>query len=294
MKAVLGSSSSGPQNQYHDPKLTPRVQPNARDPTKAWEKLQVKQIVKSIEPQSYDVPKPEGHIRMVCISDTHNRTDNLKLPDGDILIHAGDFSNVGLEGDVRRFTEFLTWQHHKHKIIIAGNHDLTFDTDNYDKHCKKFALHGHRDPNDSTKCRNILLNSNVCTYLEDSEVKVEGYRIYGSPWQPEFCDWAFNLVRGEQCLEKWDLIPEGIDILITHGPPIGHGDLCSSNLRAGCVDLLHTIQTRVKPKYHIFGHIHEGYGITTDGVTTYVNASTCNLRYQPINPPIIIDLPVKH
>jgi len=88
---------------------------------------------------------------------------------------------------------------------------------------------------------------------------------------------------------------------------------CVLIILTGCVDLLHTIQTRVKPKYHIFGHIHEGmfvkvftteltlltvyycigYGITTDGVTTYVNASTCNLRYQPINPAIIIDLPVK-
>ena len=73
----------------------------------------------SVEPQSYDVPKPDGHIRMVCISDTHNRTDNLKLPDGDILIHAGDFSNVGLEGDIHRFTEFLTKQHHKHKVITV-------------------------------------------------------------------------------------------------------------------------------------------------------------------------------
>lgn len=73
----------------------------------------------SVEPQSYEVPKPDGHIRMVCISDTHNRTDGLKLPDGDILIHAGDFSNVGLEGDIRRFTEFLTWQHHKHKVTVV-------------------------------------------------------------------------------------------------------------------------------------------------------------------------------
>ena len=70
----------------------------------------------SVEPQSYDVSKPDGHIRMVCISDTHNRTDGLKIPEGDILIHAGDFSNVGLEGDIRRFTEFLSWQHHKHKV----------------------------------------------------------------------------------------------------------------------------------------------------------------------------------
>ena len=74
-----------------------------------------------------------------------------------------------------------------------------------------------------------------------------------------FCDWAFNLPRGEKCLEKWDLIPEGVDVVMTHGPPIGHGDLCRIDKgRAGCVDLLLTLQNRVKPKFHVFGHIHEG------------------------------------
>ncbi|XP_070534012.1 metallophosphoesterase MPPED2-like [Ptychodera flava] len=86
-------------------------------------------------------------------------------------------------------------------------------------------------------------------------------------------------------------IPEGIDILITHGPPLGHGDKTMSEQRAGCVELLNTIQKRVKPKYHIFGHIHEGYGMTSDGYTTYINASTCTLRYRPINKPVIFDLP---
>lgn len=76
--------------------------------------------------------------------------------------------------------------------------------------------------------------------------------------QPEFHKWAFNLPRGSQCLEKWDKIPEDTDVLITHTPPIGHGDLCCTGVRAGCVELLTTVQQRVKPKYHIFGHIHEG------------------------------------
>ena len=76
--------------------------------------------------------------------------------------------------------------------------------------------------------------------------------------QPEFGGWAFNLQRGKPCHEKWVKIPEGVDILITHGPPIGHGDLCRNGLRAGCVDLLREVQERVRPKYHLFGHIHEG------------------------------------
>lgn len=76
--------------------------------------------------------------------------------------------------------------------------------------------------------------------------------------QPEFCDWAFNLPRGDSCQAKWDLIPDKVDILLTHGPPLGHGDLLQGGGRSGCVNLLYTIQQRVKPKYHVFGHIHEG------------------------------------
>lgn len=76
--------------------------------------------------------------------------------------------------------------------------------------------------------------------------------------QPEFCKWAFNLPRGEPCLSKWNQIPDDTDILITHTPPVGYGDLCCTGVRAGCVELLSTVQRRVLPKYHIFGHIHEG------------------------------------
>ena len=76
--------------------------------------------------------------------------------------------------------------------------------------------------------------------------------------QPEFCSWGFNLPRGDPCLEKWQKIPSNVDILMTHGPPIGHGDLCTGGNRAGCVDLLREVQYRIRPKYHVFGHIHEG------------------------------------
>ena len=79
--------------------------------------------------------------------------------------------------------------------------------------------------------------------------------------QPEFYGWAFNLPRGGACQAKWDLIPDKVDVLMTHGPPLGHGDTLQSGGRSGCVNLLHTIQQRVQPKYHIFGHIHEGMQI---------------------------------
>ncbi len=96
--------------------------------------------------------------------------------------------------------------------------------------------------------------------------------------------------RGPQLLDKWNAIPANIDILISHSPPLGHGDLCRSGLRAGCTELLSTVQQRVKPKYHIFGHIHEDYGVTSDGKIIFINASTCDVEYSPKNPPIVFDI----
>lgn len=128
--------------------------------------------------------------------------------------------------------------------------------------------------------------------------------------QPEFGCWAFNLSRGEECLSKWNQIPAGIDVLITHTPPLGHGDLVCSGVRAGCTELLSTVQHRVQPKYHVFGHIHEGiyiivntlckyyntvfpgYGVTSDGKIIFINASTCDINYIPNNPPVVFDIPL--
>jgi len=75
----------------------------------------------------------------------------------------------------------------------------------------------------------------------------------------------------------------------------GHGDLCKHGGRAGCVDLLDEVESRIRPRYHVFGHIHEGYGATTNGETTFINASTCNYRYDRhnLNPPIVFDVPTK-
>ena len=141
-----------------------------------------------------------------------------------------------------------------------------------------------------------MVIENCTHYLEDSEVPggIGGYRVWGSPWSPWFCDWGFNLRRGPEIKAKWDMIPDGIDILMTHGPPLGFGDRCSDGNLAGCVDLLDAIRNRIRPLYNIYGHIHEGYGCYSDGTTTYINASSVNMDYYAVNKPIVFDLPIKY
>ena len=123
------------------------------------------------------------------------------------------------------------------------------------------------------------------------EVPIDSVRFYGSPWQPWFYDWAFNLERGSEIRAKWDLIPEGIDILITHDPPYGIGDLTSRGKNVGCQDLLEVIE-KIKPGVHICGQFHEGYGIASNGKTTFINASGSDHHYQPVNPSVAYDLEI--
>ncbi len=206
-------------------------------------------------------------MRIVCLSDTHDLLDKLEVPDGDLLVHAGDFTKRGDLPAIRTFNEQLAALPHPHKVVIAGNHDFAFE----------------QDPEAARACLT------AATYLEDAEVEIAGLRIYGSPWQPWFFNWAFNLQRGAPLREKWALIPEGLDILLTHGPPAGFGDLCVNGNRVGCQDLLEAIQ-RVQPRLHVFGHIHEDYGRWSLGSTTLINACNCTLRYKPINAPVVVDL----
>jgi predicted phosphohydrolase len=213
------------------------------------------------------------HMRFVCVSDTHGMHDRLPMPPGDVFLFAGDMlGGRGLDG-VRSFAAFLRALPHRHKLVIAGNHDFPFQ----------------REPGEAR-----ALLAGCCAYLEDSEAVVEGVRVYGSPWQPWFFDWAFNLERGEAIRRKWDLIPEEVDILLTHGPAAGHGDAVdrgrNAGQRVGCADLLDALR-RVRPKVHVFGHIHEGYGETREGGTRCLNVSMCDVDYTPVNDPVVFDYP---
>ena len=205
-------------------------------------------------------------MRIVCISDTHSRQSQLSVPDGDVLVHAGDFTTRGGRKEIEAFDAWLGTLPHAHKVVVAGNHDFAFE----------------RDPEARTWIRNAV-------YLQDEEVTLVGLRFYGSPWQPRFYDWVFNLDRGEPLRTVWEKIPTGLDVLITHGPPRGILDRTANGDDAGCDDLLDRVEL-VRPRVHVFGHIHEGYGVVTRGATRFVNACSCDVDYHAVQAPIVVDL----
>lgn len=207
--------------------------------------------------------------RVVVISDTHNRHDEVSLPGGDILIHCGDATGRGRPGEVEKFLAWFDKQPYVYKIMIAGNHDFMFQT----------------NPLDIGKG---LLNYPNTIYLQDSSIICFGIKFYGSPWQPWFHDWAFNAVRGEEIAAIWDNIPPDTDFLITHGPPMGILDRTQEGDRVGCEDLWRRIK-KIKPRVHAFGHIHEAYGTYYNEHTLFANASICTLNYVPSNKPIVFD-----
>lgn len=269
------------------------VDKDTGNPSKAWERIRVHQRYYRCDPFPTSTPISEDKIRFVCISDTHGKIEGSKLhmPPGDVLLHAGDFTQKGHMNEIQKFNSYLGALPYKVKVVIAGNHDLTFDDNITEASLRTFGVQKSTVESylreRGLKSVKQMLTSAI--YLEDSLVTVCGIKIYGAPWQPVFCDWGFNLNRGEDILKKWQTIPADLDILMTHGPPVGHGDLTGGNNNVGCVELLNTVQKRVKPKFHVFGHIHEGYGVTSDGYTTFINASTCTRRYLPTNAPIVFD-----
>lgn len=269
------------------------VDKDTGNPSKAWERIRVHQRYYRCDPFPPSTPISEDKIRFVCISDTHGKIEGSKLhmPPGDVLLHAGDFTQKGHMNEIQKFNSYLGALPYKVKVVIAGNHDLTFDDNITEASLRTFGVQKSTVESylseRGLKSVKQMLTSAI--YLEDSLVTVCGIKIYGAPWQPVFCDWGFNLNRGEDILKKWQTIPADLDILMTHGPPVGHGDLTGGNNNVGCVELLNTVQKRVKPKFHVFGHIHEGYGVTSDGYTTFINASTCTRRYLPTNAPIVFD-----
>lgn len=209
-------------------------------------------------------------MNLTFISDTHSLHQNLVTGTGDVLIHCGDFTGRGTLDDTLNFAEFMAAQAFTHKVVIAGNHDRCFED----------------------KRRNVaeyILADCGITYLNDSGITINGVKFWGSPVQPEFCDWAFNRERGADIRQHWNKIPADTDVLLTHGPAFGILDLCTHGERVGCEELLQTL-LRVQPKIHAFGHIHEGYGIHEQDGTIFINASVLDERYRLRNPPLVVEI----
>lgn len=240
-----------------------------------------------IVPFPFTDPKPVGWTRFVLFSDTHGRHDNIPAehrPAADVLLHMGDFTNTGELEQVQSFSSWLGSYPAAEKVVIAGNHDVTFQEDYYKTNFRRYHRWGAFD------CEEVRAALTNCTYLEDTSTTLAaGYEIYGSPWQPEFGGWAFNLNRGAECRKAWEKIPPRPDILMTHGPAKGIVDQCSNGFHAGCEELLTAVKQRTIP-LHLSGHIHEAYGMESDGRTLFVNASTCTLQYNPDHAPIVLDL----
>jgi len=216
-------------------------------------------------------------MKITFISDTHNKHNHLTrkgmgtiLGSGDIVVHAGDISSMGKDHEIQNFLNWFARTDFKHKIFIAGNHDFGFENGfEIDQEFKDMGV----------------------IYLQDSEVTIDGIKFYGSPWQPEFYNWAFNLPRGEKLAEKWSKIPTDTDILITHGPVYGILDYAPMGGRVGCEELYKRV-FEVKPKIHVCGHIHDSYGQKSIDGVEFLNASVLNERYEHANKPISLEFDV--
>jgi len=215
--------------------------------------------------------------KILFISDTHGKHKTLEkrfaLPKADTIVHAGDVSNVGRDWQIK---EFLNWfgglDQYKNKIMIAGNHDFLFE-------------------NNPTLAKEMIPDN--IHYLEDSGVEIDGINFWGSPVTPPFFDWAF--MRSEDKIKKhWEYVPENTDVLITHGPPYTILDTVYRDyIQVGSKSLLAEVMNRIKPQIHVFGHIHETYGVEEHDGIKYINASNLNLSYDVVNKPILIELDIK-
>lgn len=209
-------------------------------------------------------------MRLVCISDTHYKVA-MPIPDGDVLIHAGDMTGRGTMRELAPVGEWLRSLPHSRKIVVPGNHDTLFESN-------------------PTLARSILgEDRGGLEILIDQMAVWEGVIFWGSPWSNEFMGWAFGARPGGHSAAVYGRIPMGVDVLITHGPPMYIRDRVGSGPHFGNPDLLARVR-EVRPKVHVFGHIHDGYGQEISGGTHFINAAMCDEGYKQVNPPVVVDL----
>ncbi|KAK6042988.1 Ser/Thr phosphatase family protein [Cooperia oncophora] len=318
------------------------VDPLSSRPIECWKKYKrLGRVSGPAKTLRLDTPVFDNKVRFVCISDTHERLDEFLpiIPDGDVLIHAGDFTNYGDLGEVIKFNSEIGQLPHKYKLVIPGNHELGFEDgevmndkqmaglnmlgikkayellsncphylstrsiDGYAGRIKRIRLRvDHTHPYAESGphytfplCVPPHLRSLKGRVAEAYIICVYGIKVYGTPWH-SMPGYSFYRPRGQKILHKWNMIPPKTDVLITHTPPLGHGDFNSwdkmDGILAGDVELLNTVEQRVVPKYHVFGHVHQMHGATTNGTTTFINASLCDHKLRSAYDPIIFDLPL--
>ncbi len=231
-------------------------------------------------------------MKIIALSDLHGNLPE-QLPACDLLLLAGDLCPLQSHDFAFQAgwldTEFREWlyeQKARRIVGVAGNHDFVFE-----------------------RAPHLLPRDLPWRYLQDAGFNWNGVKIWGTPWQPWFWDWAFN-GDPERLQRQWRLIPDETDILVVHGPPFGYGDGIPENLspqppspdrrggqggsgsgvrHAGCPWLLERIQ-EIKPKLVVFGHIHEGRGEWQLGPTRLANVTLVDEAYEPVYPPWTCEL----
>jgi len=214
-------------------------------------------------------------MKIVCTADLHGQHRDVVIPNGDVLIVAGDITGWDRLDEIYDFNDWLYELPHKHKIVVAGNHDGCLE---------------------KAGCELASIYLSDATYLENNfciiEHKGKNYKIWGSPITPRFGNWYFMKNRGEEINKVWDQIHEDTDIIVTHGPAWGILDEVRPAWKKGhlgCKGLAKRIEV-VKPKLHIFGHIHDAYGVKELNGVKHINASICTEDYKPANKPIVIEI----
>lgn len=219
-------------------------------------------------------------MKIVAISDVHGKWNKIEIPECDLLISAGDYSFTGERHMVRDFHKWLDDQPAHHIISLQGNHERDVE--------RNFQLY-----------KDIALKECPSAhFIDEGLIEIEGTKIWTSAITPFFCNWAWNRYSGEDIQKHWDRIPAGIDIVVTHGPCYGildgverfNGQKCEFEIEhCGCPQLLDKV-LEIKPKFHIGGHIHEGYGTYSRDGITFINASICDKNYRPVNKPIVFEI----
>jgi Icc-related predicted phosphoesterase len=214
-------------------------------------------------------------MKICIISDVHCKFSELIVPKCDLLISCGDYSFRGEEREVRNFHEWLNLQDAVHIISVQGNHEKGVE-------------------------RNFQLSKQIAVeacprvhFMDEGLIEIEGIKVWCSAITPFFYNWAWNRYRGNEIKKHWDLIPNDITVLVTHGPPYGILDTVKTHYpieNLGCEELANKISELKQLKIHCFGHIHDSYGVFDNGMVKYINASICNEDYKPFNKPIVVEL----